>query len=295
MIGCRFRIVCMAKQPTTSEPAERTVASYPYYPLRKCIALGEVVKDYGGGRTEVPKSVIAQQLGVGESSSVFSMMLTSAKTFGIVEGARSYSLTEEGQRFFFPTNDTDRRQAELGFLASPSAFKLLLDRFDGNRLPATPMLANILLRDGSVTKSWATRAAALFLSSATELAVTDTVGFLRYKAALHSLGAEGKANGRPDKQPDFVFHKGDQVFVGEVKVSPDPGKGGSGQRIDETSRSGAKGVAAHTPGANVWVFTEGGGTVRLETPDSLPPALWVRLRKYVEMLEPVPPEKGEAT
>ncbi len=45
---------------------------------------------------------------------------------------------------------------------------------------------------------------------------------------------------------------------------------------------------AISPAASVWVFSEAGGTVKLET-DQLPRELWERLKQYVDdVLEPSP-------
>ena len=38
--------------------------------------------------------------------------------------------------------------------------------------------------------------------------------------------------------------------------------------------------------SNACVFSQGQHTVKVETPNPLPRALWERLRKYVDLLEP---------
>lgn len=67
-------------------------------------------------------------------------------------------------------------------------------------------------------------------------------------------------------------------------IAPDAGSNGA--IAVPLSGSGKYELASSS---NHWVFSEAGGTVKLETPDPLPRALWERLKRYVDMLEPAKP------
>lgn len=266
------------KTPTPSTEPKRK-GGYPYYPFRSCLKVAAIVKNHGGDRAAVPKSVIAKELGQSKASSGFALLSASAKTFGMVTGQGEFQLTTLGRSYFFPTSDRESRQAELAFLIEPDVFRELVKKLDGSKLPNSGILANILGQMG-VTESWRPRIAQIFASTAAELQVLDGAGFLRYEAACHSAGPGGPRNYPPEEQSPRVI-KG-MPGVQEEPVVPSPVAArtvGSAAVVDASDR-------------NVWQFTESGGTVRLETPDPLPMALWLRLKKYVEVLEPEESQGG---
>jgi len=241
------------------------------------VKVGSLVRDHGG--RNVPKAVLASELAVDEGSSNLYQMLATAKIFGIIDETRSPSLTAEGRDFFYPTTENSERLATLKFFATPSVFRAMIERFDGTRVPTANLLTNIMLRDG-VPKSWASRTASLFLSTAAELKLIDDAGFLRYDAALHNLQrTHGPSN---------------------VALSPtNPQTAVAGLRIGAITASGSAQSLAppigtvSPPAPNVWIQSIGGTTVRLElSEDELPFALWKRLRDYVEILKPSEPQGG---
>ena len=124
----------MAKQPAVDH-SDRSESSYPYYPLARCLALATALKECGGNRNDVAKKVLAHRLSISVDSAVLSQLLGAAKTYGMIEGNRSYRLSESGKRYFFPTGDQEKRRAELSFFGKPGAFQQLIKRFDGNVLP----------------------------------------------------------------------------------------------------------------------------------------------------------------
>jgi hypothetical protein len=265
-------------------PAERKEGTYPQTYLRKCLTFAEAVKAYGGGKAGVDKSLIGSQQSL--SGSALSVMLASAKCFGIIDGTGgTYRLTEDGNRYFFPTSDGERRQAELAFLATPPAYKFIIGRFDGDRLPTVEILANLLTREGLAPPSWSARAASFFAHSASELGVVDGSGFLRYRAAVHTVA-------RVEQDVDKVEQDVDK------KESSDEARRGFNQEVGtnestERTHENKKMAGATATNSNVWVYSEAGATVRLETPNDLPKALWERLKRYVEMLGPARPGKGK--
>lgn len=187
----------------------------------------------------------------------------------MVDGYMELMLTDNGRDFFLPTSDSARRLAELAFLGSPPAFDFIIRTFDGGVLPQPQHLGNLLGRQFKIGPGWSLRVAQIFTTSAGDLNVIDQAGCLRYDANKHQAGG---ANG----------------FRPSGTSSPTPE---APMTIDTTAQDAATFTSAAPPlpaarGANsVWVF----GGIRLETPDTLSHATWVRLRKYVEIIEPEEP------
>jgi len=232
-------------------------SKYPYYPLDSALKLAAAVKDLGGARTPVKKSLLAKQLSAVENSASFAQGITSAKVFGVIDGHGDYSLTEASKRYFFPTTDSDKSVALLDIFSTPTAFAELLKRFDGDRLPTREILGNILHRDLGIPESWKDRVAALFSNSAQSVGVIDAQGFLRFDAAHH-----GSAS--PATPPE-------QYSAAVVEAS---------KAVDNVT---ARVIPA---GTNEWNYSLNGKSVRVSTPDPLDPQLWQMLDGYVRLLKP---------
>jgi hypothetical protein len=235
---------------------------YPYYSLQKCLEVAAAVRDCGGVRGDVPKSVLAHHMKIDESSAAFSQMIGSAKCFGMLQGWGTYALTATAKEFFFPSDEMQKRRALLQFLKAPVVFEQLIDRFDGTRIPSNDILANILHREFHVSRSWMPRVASLFMGSLRDAGAVDTGGFLRYSSVMHNRPA-------PSEVPDIVAAVEPSLLQLQNIAAPlHPG----------------------TPlpaGENVWVFKgKGGGVVRLETPSELSLELWDKLNRYVQVLKP---------
>jgi hypothetical protein len=252
----------MTKQQMATGRPKPPGPAYPNYSFRACLRIMEVVNSYGARKSEVPKSVIAQELKMGEDSSALYALIASAKCFGMVEGTRGLALTEKGERYCYPMTEHDQRQAELDFLNTPKAFHFIIDRYDGNKLPSASMLANLLITTSMVPKSWAGRVAGLFTSSATEIGVLDTAGYLRFEAATHTNGGKRGAdsNGKVTEEIPQIPKAAGELF--KPKDQP----------RDESPK----------PGITLWRS----GPVRVETPEPMTKEIWSRLRKYVDSLEP---------
>jgi hypothetical protein len=224
---------------------------YPYYPLSSALKLATAVKDLGGGRTPVKKSLLAKHIGTSESAAAFAQGLTSAKVFGVVDGHGDYSLTENAKRYFFPTTESDKSLALLDTFGKPAAFAELLRRFDGDKLPTRDILGNILHRDLGIPDSWKERVAGLFTNAAQEVGVIDSQGYLRYDANRH---AEKPVNDPPPPPPD------------------DEDKNRDKDKKDKPVK----------PGMVRWQYK----TIEVLTPETLDHSLWKTLEGYVKLLEP---------
>jgi len=168
--------------------SKREASVYPYTSLGPSLKIADAVKDLGGARTSVPKSSLAAHLKESEKSAAFLQRVSSAKAFGLIAGRSEYILTEASKRYYFPTSENEKSTALLVCLDTPTGFRELIRRYDGDRLPSREILANILQRELGVPESWKERAAAFFENSAQLIGVIDADRFLRFKATQHSAG-----------------------------------------------------------------------------------------------------------
>jgi hypothetical protein len=289
----------MVKHKQRTEQTRNKESAYPYYPFRACLKVAEAVKNCGGGRVDVAKDVLAHEMRMGESAPSFAQVIASAKCFGMIEGRGAYNMTEDAKCYFFPASETESEKAKLSFFGKPSSFRLLIGRFDGNRLPDAKTLANILLRDGRVPKSWISRVASLFVDAANDLGLIDDDGRLRYAVAMKKAGRspppgspmgsepateEGQVR---DKTVTDSFPTSREGIITEHVGAPNvilPAK----QRTQEPPAE-----SDATNRTNVWWFREAGGMVRVESPDPLPRVLWERLKRYVDVIEPAAEQEKE--
>lgn len=273
---------------TATEPdSERREPKYPCYNLRGSLRIGEGVRDLGGSRTEVSKSVLAHKLKAQETTA-FTQIIGAAKCYRIIEGTRTYKLTDLGKRYFYPTSDSDQRLAQIEFFESPRPFRLLIDRFDGEELPDVEHLGNILLHEDAVPSSWSARVAAFFFTAAKEIGLLDEGGILRVAAskaaALAGRPVEGELeDAERQRQASAVMF--DQFFSTPRRV---PSRVAAPSQ-PQTQQNPPRAVAE----TNVWTYTVAGKTVRLETPLEMPRALWEVLDKFVDILKP-PEDKRES-
>jgi hypothetical protein len=184
----------------TAENEQQIGASYPYVTFASAMEIAEAVKELGGAKVAISRSLLASHLKQDEKAQAFTFKIGAAKIFGMIEGRSSFTLTENAKRFFYPTNERDKTEAALAFLSSPPAFAGVIERYDGTTLPAPEMLANVFHREYRVPESWKARAATFFTRTAQSLGAIDERGILRVKG--HLSGAAPKAaNGHPPTTP----------------------------------------------------------------------------------------------
>ena len=248
----------------SEDNGKRELASYPYMGLAAALRIADAVKDLGGAKVQIQKSLLASHLEESEKSASFQQKISASKSFGIIEGRSDYSLSESAKQYYFPTGESDRTLALLGFLASPSAFSQIIKRFDGGKLPPRQLLANILHRELRVPASWKDRVAAFFQNAAELVGCLDSSGFLRFRALKEGLLSKS----RPGS--NVIPMQADKAHV-----SP------SAQAVGEASHP-ESGIES-----NVWNFSFKGKAVRLSTPSELDSPLWEKLNAYVQLLKPV--------
>lgn len=170
--------------------AKPEASVYPYTSLAPSLKISDAVKELGGARSPVSKSSLAAHLKESEKSAAFLQRIAAAKAFGLIVGRSEYSLSESAKRYYFPTSEHDKSNAQLDFLSAPLGFRELIRRYDGDKLPSREILSNILQREFAVPESWKERAAAFFENSAQLIGVIDENRFLRVKATQHSAALQ---------------------------------------------------------------------------------------------------------
>ncbi len=243
--------------------ATTDTSKYPLFSLPSCMNIAEAVRDAGGAKSDVSKASIAAHLQVDENATTLSQRISAARSYGLVEGRGSYKLTDTARSYFFPLGDQDQKRALLVFLSSPQVFNAVVKRFDGSKIPAQSMLANLLHTNFGVPESWKDRIAGFFLKSAAFAGAVDTQGFLRYDAGHHAMNST---------QPHAPAN------VQQTEPTP---------RIQTTVAQGAFQNISQGE-VTAWSSTHRGVSVRVEASGELPLALWEKLNAYVQVLKPLP-------
>jgi hypothetical protein len=244
---------------TTDSP---TISKYPVTSFQNALEVARAVSDAGGANAEVQNPVVAHALGSSHTSGAFSQRLGSARGYGLIAGGRGgYRLTDAAKRYFLPSSDSEKRQATLELLNTPPIFSEIIKRFDGNKIPRTEMLANLLMREMKVPESWKERVARFFLKAAQDAGIIDGQGFLRYAATRQSMDTR-----TPNQSK------------GQIQSSAPP----------TLLPAGMPSAASQAPeeGMDAWVFSLNGKTVRVETSNDLTPELWKKLNSYIQVLKP---------
>ena len=180
----------------------KTEASYPLYDLAEAVKVAEAVRNLGGCNTLVAKRLLAQHLNYAETGPSFFQRVAAAKTFGLIEGRGAYSLTNLAKQYFYPTVENGKEAAAVKSLTFPKAFDVLVQKFDGFKLPAIDKLGDIIHTEAEIPESKKNTVAGIFLRSIQFIGAVDVGGFLRCRN-LVSLGKkvmDGIDNGTIPKE-----------------------------------------------------------------------------------------------
>ena len=234
---------------------------YPVTSLASALVVAQAVANAGGANAEVQNPVIASALGGSHTSGAFAQRLSAARTYGLIVGGRGgYRLSDAGKRYFLPSSDSEKRQAWLSFISAPSVFAEIIKRFDGNVIPGSEMLANVLLRELKVPASWKDRVARFFLTAASDTEIIDSRGYLRYAAARQTIDT---------RTPTSATLPTD----GSARPA----------LLSEALRPTSSEM-------NKWIFSENEQTVCVtSSPGELSNSLWSKLNAYVHVLKPKEP------
>ena len=245
---------------------------YPFFSLPNAEQVAEAIRDCGGANVDVPRGSVAHALNTSEKSGGFQQRISTAKTFGFIEGRGSYRLTSLAKQYFFPTEEGQKEKAFSSFFGAPAVYAELIKKFDGQKLPAVNLLANIVQREHGVPESWKDRVAASFLKTAQATGAMDSNGFLRYRASRHAM----------HPNPNLLSTK-NAITGGSTDVSGD-------DKADTVPT--VQPVKSAAPGRFSMRIPFGETFAILETPqrDKLDPELWEMLNLAVQMLKPKAPK-----
>ncbi|HEX3857283.1 MAG TPA: hypothetical protein VHY30_08315 [Verrucomicrobiae bacterium] len=194
---------------TANEISESKVeASYPIYDLAEAVKIAEAVRDLGGSNSPVARSLLAQHLSYAENGPSFFQRVTATKAFGLVDGRGSYSLTDLAKQYFYPTVENGKEAAAVKALTTPKAFSILVQKFDGGKLPSIEMIGNIIRAEADIPVSKKNTVAGIFLRSVQFIGALDSGGFLRCKAliAAGKKALDGIDSGKVPKEFNLDQH-----------------------------------------------------------------------------------------
>jgi len=251
----------MKHENVENEEAGRERSAYPYMSLKPAMKVTDAMKELGGARVEVQKNVLAHHLKEKEKSPVLLQRITSAKCYGLVEGRGAYKLTNLAQRFYFPTTESEKKQALLEMVSSPPCFGKLIAKFDGDKVPEKEVLGNILHREFGIPDSWKERVAGFFLSSVEAAGAMDGQGILRFALSR---------NGAMERPSLTVIDGKAAIAASQPEVTPPP--------------PAAPTIQA-SPDANVHTIQRGDKIMRVQTPLAFDIAHWEQLNAYVQYLK----------
>jgi hypothetical protein len=174
-----------ANNERNGEGNEREPSLYPYASFPTSLKIADAIKDLGGARVAVSKSRLSAHFSQSEKSAAFQQKISSAKAFGLIVGRSDYLLTDTAKRYYSPLADGQKPLALIQCFSTPSSFKEIINRFDGDTLPNREILANIF-EELKVPESWKLRAAAFFENGAQFIGVIDKDRILRIQAAQHA-------------------------------------------------------------------------------------------------------------
>jgi hypothetical protein len=88
------------------------------------------------------------------------------------------------KQYFYPTVENGKESAAVKALTTPKAFSILVQKFDGGKLPPIEMIGNIVRAEADIPVSKKNTIAGIFLRSVQFIGAIDSGGFLRCKALI---------------------------------------------------------------------------------------------------------------
>ena len=134
-------------------------------------------------------------------------------------------LTELAKQYFYPTVENGKEVAAVKSVTVPKAFSILVQKFDGGKLPNIEMIGNIIHSEAGIPVSKKSILAGLFLRSVQFIGAIDSGGFLRCKALVSPVKKvlEGIDSGKIPKE--FTLDNAPE------DLKPDPSDSNSEQHM----------------------------------------------------------------
>lgn len=145
------------------------IVDYPRASLKSALELARAVDDLGGSCTA---GMAAERMSR-RISGAFSMLISSASKFGLIENkGQKLSTTNLYKDYKLSYNEEEKSQKLREIMLSVQLFKSIYERFSGKELPITHF-EKLLIREFSVPSDLGSRVASYFIDGARDSNLID--------------------------------------------------------------------------------------------------------------------------
>ena len=137
-------------------------AAYPYYSISQSLEFSDkIYKNYGKGY-RATRELIAEALGVSVGS--LAQKIGTAVQYGFldVKSKEGYKVTDLFVQWKRPINEQSKKEALIEAFKNPNLYNDLINVFEGEILPPSKPLANILFQNHNISEKACDRAAQIF-------------------------------------------------------------------------------------------------------------------------------------
>lgn len=178
----------------TIHPQRQRSAAYPSYLISECFDFVKSIYSSFGSSTHVSREQIAKILG--KSASAILMKLSSSNQYGLIEMKKNdgYKPSDLFLRMYKPLNESEKRNAEIECLRSPTLYQTLVGEFSNGKLPNTVGLSVILFRKYGIAEAVSEKAAELFIENVKALNLITSEGMLSLSSGISNTNDSNQTN-----------------------------------------------------------------------------------------------------
>jgi hypothetical protein len=190
-----------AKSVGAKKPIGRAASKvFPTFSFQEALAIPDAIQAHSGGTGKIRRLTLFDTLNKSPDSGPSRQLVTNSARYGLTIGsyiAEHLELTPKGNVATNPEGDAKERlkaRFELA-ISSIAPFKALYDKFAGNKLPAKPVMHDVL-REAGVPDPDLAECADAFIVNAKYLGLLKTIAgaerLLKIDHALEELPSSGK-------------------------------------------------------------------------------------------------------
>jgi hypothetical protein len=174
--------------------------SFPTFSFREALVIADAIQAHSGGTGKIRRLTLFDTLNKSPDSGPSRQLVTNSARYGLTTGsytAEHLELTPKGNVATNPEGDPkEKLKARFELAISGIApFKALYDKFAGNKLPAKPVMHDVL-REAGVPDSDLAECADAFIVNAKYLGLLKTIAgaerLLKIDHALEEVPSNGK-------------------------------------------------------------------------------------------------------
>jgi hypothetical protein len=190
-----------AKSVGSKKPTRRAASKvFPTFSFQEALTIPDAIQAHSGGTGRIRRLTLFDTLNKSPDSGPSRQLVTNSARYGLTTGsyiAEHLELTPKGNVATNPEGDPkERLKARFELAISGIApFKALYDKFAGNKLPAKPVMHDVL-REAGVPDSDLAECADAFIVNAKYLGLLKTIAgaerLLKIDHALEELPSSGK-------------------------------------------------------------------------------------------------------